>query len=192
MSAVAGLRGGSGVPTVGSMPRSLAPRIATVFAAALLAAACGGSTPPPKAVEAPPPASDPPPAGPTRTDVKQIAKTLVAKCVAGGWISKWRSTNPDYEAARPKIKLEDFEDKTGQSIDTTYMTSELERRMSTSGVFDMVTEAPDFVAHGKLLRLAERGKGGARISVYTAVLDLHDPATGKRAYGCEATVEGEL
>lgn len=165
--------------------------LALAFASAL--AACGSSTPPPAApVETGADARPAPPAGPTRTDVKQIAKELVAKCVGGGWISKWRSTYADVEVARPKIKLEDFEDKTGQNIDTTYMTSELERRMSTSGVFEMVTEAPHFVAHGRLLRLAERGKGGARISVYTAVLDLHDPATNKRAYGCEATVQGEL
>lgn len=164
-----------------------------LLAVGLTIAACSSSTPPPQpAAESVDPSSPPPPAGPTRTDVKQIAKELVAKCVAGGWISKWRSTHENVEVARPKIELVGFEDKTGQSIDTTYMTSELERRMSTSGVFEMVTEAPDFTAHGKLLRLAERGKGGARISVYTAVLDLHDPNTNKRAYGCEATVEGEL
>lgn len=168
-------------------------RALSVLLATSALVACGSSTPPPPpAVESAGPSSPPPPAGPTRTDVKQIAKELVARCVGGGWISKWRSTHADVDVARPKIQLDGFEDKTGQSIDTTYMTSELERRMSTSGVFEMVTEGPDFVAHGRLLRLAERGKGGARISVYTAVLDLHDPATNKRAYGCEATVEGEL
>jgi len=161
--------------------------------ASILLGACSST---PKGAAAPP-AAEPAkvsdaPAGPTRTDVKQIAKELTQKCIAGGWISKWRSTNEDPVAARPKIELQDFEDKTGQNIDTTYMNSELERRMARSNVFEIVKEGADFVAHGKLLRLAERGKGGARISVYTAVLDLYDPETNKRAYGCEATVEGEL
>ena len=59
-------------------------------------AACGGSTPPPKAAVADKPSSAaPPPAGPTRTDVKEISKELVQKCVAGGWISRWRSSTGD-------------------------------------------------------------------------------------------------
>jgi hypothetical protein len=169
--------------------------IATFLSLCLSLAACGGSTPPPKAAVADKPSSAaPPPAGPTRTDVKEISKELVQKCVAGGWISRWRSENVDVDAAKPKIFLRDFEDKTGQALDPTYLTSELLRRMRTSGVFEMVGEGTeyDFEGHGKLLRLAERGKGGARISVYTAVLELVSPKTSKVAYSCEATVQGDL
>src|SRR5688500_13954657 len=118
-------------------------KIASLFAASplLFALACGGSTPPPrvepeKVVEK----KDPPPAGPTRTDFKTIAQRLVQKCVAGGWISKWRSTNEDVDQAKPRIWLKPFEDKTGQGLDPEYLNQELERRMRMSGVYEMVTE----------------------------------------------------
>lgn len=157
----------------------------------VLLAACAPekSAPPPKAE----PVADepPPPAGPTRTSVKEIAKKLAGKCVGGGWIARWRSEG-HMQSARPKIWLKGFEDRTGQNIDNTYMTTETEARMRLSGVFDMVGEsgAPDFVANGKLLRLAEIGKNGARISVYTATLEM--VGEGKTVASCEATVEGEL
>lgn len=158
-------------------------------------AACGGSAasaPPP----APPPAEPsrpPPPEGPTRTDFKTIAQKLVSRCVAGGWIHKWRSEAPDPTVAKPKIYLSDFEDQTKQDLDPQYLTAELERKMRTSGVFEMVSEDAeyDFIGKGKLLRMAER-QGGQRVSVYTAVLELISPATNKVAYSCEATVKGEM
>ncbi|MFO0723029.1 MAG: hypothetical protein U1E65_04530 [Myxococcota bacterium] len=157
--------------------------------------ACASAPPPQKApAERPTSSAPPPPAGPTRTDVKQISAELVQRCIAGGWISRWRSTNPDVDAARPKIYLRDFADQTGQNLDPSYLTSELLRRMRTSGVFEMVGEGTDydFEGRGKLLRLAERGKGGARISVYTAVLELVSPKDSKVAYSCEATVQGDM
>jgi hypothetical protein len=159
----------------------------------LLGAACGGSTPPPKKEPAPVSTRPAPPEGPTRTDFKTIADKLVGRCIGGGWISKWRSTQKDIDVARPRIFLKGFEDKTDKNLDPTYLVTELERRMRMSGAFDMVPEgAPtDFIAQGKILRLAERaGKG--RISVYTATLELLDPTTNQRAYDCEATIQGEL
>jgi hypothetical protein len=149
------------------------------------------AAPPPKVAEQQP--TEPPPAGPTRTSIKEIAKKLTGKCVGGGWIARWRSEG-HMQSARPKIWLAGFEDRTGQSIDPTYMTSETEGRMRLSGVFEMVNEggAPDFIAQGKLLRLAEIGKGGARVSVYTAVLELQDPQSKRTVQSCEANVEGEL
>lgn len=164
--------------------RALAPAL-------LIATACASSPPPPP----PPPPAPPPaaPAGPTRTDFKTIAKKLMARCVAGGWINEWRASNPDVDAARPKVQLASFEDKTDQELDQTYLHRTLEQRMRLSGVYDMVNEASeaDFVARGKLLRMAER-MGGERISVYTAVLDLVDTKSSKVAYTCEATVRGEM
>jgi hypothetical protein len=156
--------------------------------------ACSHAQPPPKE-SAPPPVSHkpPPPEGPTRTDFKTIADKLVSRCIGGGWISRWRSTQKDIDVARPRIFLRGFEDKTDQNLDPSYLATELERRMRMSGAFDMVPEGQetDFIAQGKILRLAERaGKG--RISVYTATLDLIDPSTNKKAYDCEATVQGEL
>lgn len=147
-------------------------------------------TPPPKVAEEREP---PPPAGPTRTSVKEIAKKLSGKCVGGGWIARWRSEG-HMNSARPKIWLSGFEDRTGQNVDPTYLASETESRMRLANVFDMVAEAgaPDFIAVGKLLRLAEIGKNGARISVYTAILELQDPVSKKTVQSCEANVEGEL
>jgi hypothetical protein len=168
---------------------------ATAFAAiAISTSGCGGSAqsapPPPKPVEARPP----PPEGPTRTDFKTIAQKLVSRCVAGGWIHKWRSTNEDPLAAKPKIYLRDFDDQTKQDLDPQYLTSELERKMRQSGVFEMVSEdgGYDFIGRGKLLRLAERTGKGDRVSVYTAVLELIDPSSSKVAYSCEATVKGDM
>jgi hypothetical protein len=141
----------------------------------------------------PPPARPAPPSGPTRTDFQTIAKTLVKECVAGGWISRWRSDHENVDVAKPKIYLADFEDKTGQGLDPTYLHSVLEKKMRTSGVFDMVTaaEGSDFVGRGRLLRLAERASG-KRFSVYTVTLDLLRPDSSEVAYSCEATVQGEL
>lgn len=98
------------------------------------------------------------------------------------------------DVAKPKIHLADFEDRTGQDLDPTYLQSVLEKRMRISGVFDMVpsSEGSDFIGRGRLLRLAERGKGGKRFSVYTVTLDLVSPTDDQVAYSCEATVQGEL
>lgn len=164
-------------------------------ALAFAGAACSSSTPPP---QPPAPARAepkvPPPEGPTKTDFQTIAKKLVQQCIAGGWISRWRSTAADVDQARPRIQLTGFEDKTGQGLDPQYLNGELEKRMRTSGVFDMVGEGEkiDFVGKGRLLRLAERDRKGERVSVYTATLELIDPTTSKIAYSCEATVKGEL
>lgn len=165
----------------------------SLLALALLASACGGTT-----AAAPPPSTEshsgpPPPSGPTRTDFKTIAGKLVSRCVAGGWISEWRSKHEDPEVARPKIFLRDFEDQTKQDLDPTFLSKELERRMRLSRVFEMVSEEGDydFIGRGKLLRLAERTRQG-RVSVYTAVLELLDPDSQKVVYSCEATVEGDL
>lgn len=157
----------------------------------IFAVGCGGAKPPPPVA---PPTVSTAPTGPTRTDFNQIAKALVRRCVAGGWINQWRSTNEDVDAARPKIFMKAFENKTGKELDPTYLNAVLEQRMRTSGVFDMVTESgePDFIGHGKLLRLAERGSGGARFSVYSAILELKDPTTEKMAYSCETSVKGEM
>lgn len=158
----------------------------------LLAAACGGKTPPPRA--APPPAPRPDtPEGPTRTDFKTISKKLVSRCVAGGWIHRWRASTGNTDVAKPRIHLRDFEDKTGQELDATYLNSVLERRMQLSGVYEMVAAdaSPDFVARGKLLRMAE-SKGKRRVTVYTALLEIVSTDGRKTAYSCEATVEGEM
>lgn len=164
------------------------------FTAAL--AACGGSTPPPEAPVTSKPAAprEPPPQGPTRTDFKTIATKLVQQCIAGGWISKWRSTAKDVDQAKPRVRLRGFEDKTGQNLDPEYLNQELERKMRTSGVFEIVSESEplDFHGQGKLLRLAEKNAKGERVSVYTATLEMIDPATNKVAYSCEATVKGEM
>ena len=158
-----------------------------------LGVACGGKTPKPAPAaraEKPRPAA---PVGPTRTDFKTIAKKLVKRCVAGGWINRWRSEAPDVDVAKPRIYLRDFEDRTGQGLDPTYLTSELARRMRVSGVYDMVGEgaALDFVGRGKLMKMAER-VSGRRVSVYTATLDMLDPKSDRVAYSCEATVRGEM
>lgn len=160
----------------------------------LLASACKSAPPPPPPEQPKPAAKEPPPSGPTRTDWKTIAGKLVQRCIAGGWIAKWRSTAPDIDQAKPRIYLRDFEDKTGQSLDATYLGTELEKRMRTSGVFDMQTtvEGANFIGRGRLLRLAERDASGGRTSVYTATLEMLDPATEKVAYSCEASVTGEM
>jgi hypothetical protein len=100
---------------------------------------------------------------------------------------------PDVDVAKPRIYLRDFEDKTGQGLDPSYLHDELEKNMRTSGVFDMVAEAGpfDFIGRGRLLRLAERS-GEGRISVYTAILEMLDPKSEKVAYSCESTVRGEM
>ena len=136
----------------------------------------------------------PPPAGPTRTDFKTIAKSLVQRCVAGGWISRWRATQPDIDIAKPKIYLRDFEDRTEQNLDPAYLTSELDQKMRLSGVYEMVSsgDGAHFIGRGKLMRLAERTSKGDRVSVYTAVLELIDPQSERVAYSCEATVRGEM
>ncbi len=157
----------------------------------VLFAACSSPPPPP-----PPPAVAPPPAapsGPTRTDFGYIAKKLLQRCVAGGWIDTWRSTHEDVDVARPRIRLTGFEDKTGQDLDPSYLQSVLAQRMRLSGVFEMVgpEDEADFDAKGVLHRLAERA-GGDRISVYTARLKLVSLANSKTVYGCEATVKGEM
>lgn len=159
---------------------------------ALAAAACGGSTPPPPRTEAPP-AGPPPPSGPTRTDFHTIARKLVGRCVSGGWIERWRSTHENPDVAKPRVFLEGVENDTGQALEADYLRSVLEQRMRLSGVYDMVADPSDadFVARGRLKRLAER-VGGRRVSVYTAILELESTATGKRAHQCEATVEGEM
>lgn len=118
----------------------------------------------------------------------------MARCVAGGWINEWRSKHEDIDVARPKIKLTEFEDRTEQDLDSTYLHRTLEQRMRLSGVYDIVADEgdADFLAKGKLLRLAERTRSGDRISVYTAILDLTDPKSGKVVYTCETTVRGEM
>ena len=153
------------------------------------ATACGGSTPEP---EIAPPVSTAP-AGPTRTDFETIAKKLVGRCAMGGWIERWRSTHEDVSVAKPKVFLEKFADETDQDLDSDYLTSKLEHRMRLSGVYEMVGDPSeaDFVALGRLKRLAERTRTG-RISVYTALLELENVQTGKRAHTCDATVRGEM
>lgn len=174
------------------------PRIAkpSTLAALMLAAGCSHGQPPPAEapVSHPPPQRPPPPGGPTRTDFKTIADKLVGRCIGGGWISAWRAQAKDVDTPRPRIRLQGFEDKTGQNLDGDYLVTELERRMRMSGVFEMVPDGTpaDFIAHGKILRLAERNDRGGRFSVYTATLELTDPATSRLAYSCEATVQGEL
>jgi hypothetical protein len=170
-------------------------RVLLLLGPILLLSACGSSTKETHTVEkaAPPPRSDAP-EGPTRTDFQTIAKKLVQRCVAGGWIHRWRSEQPSVDgAAKPRIYLEGFEDRTDKGLDPSYLLSQLESRMRKSGVYEMVSAEGehDFIGRGRLLRLAERS-GRIRVSVYTAVLDLVNPTTGKIAYNCEATVEGEL
>ena len=155
-------------------------------------AGCGGKTPTPK--PRPKVAKRPaPPPGPTRTDFKTIAKKLMKRCVAGGWIEKWRATAPDVDVAKPRIVLTGFEDKTGQELDPTYLLSVLERRMRMSGVYEMTQKGGerDFDARGRLLRMSE-GTARGKISVYTAILEILDPKSGQIAYSCEASVRGEM
>jgi len=134
-----------------------------------------------------------PPPGPTRTDFKTIAKKLMKRCVAGGWIERWRASAPDVDVAKPRIHLLGFEDKTGQELDQTYLMSVLERRMRMSGVYDLVTAGTDkdFDARGRLLKMSERTKSG-KVSVYTAILEIISPKDGNITYSCEATVRGEM
>ena len=96
-------------------------------------------TPPPPPREPPPPARPAPPAGPTRTDFATIAKKLVSRCVAGGWINEWRSKQPDVDVAKPKMHLRDFEDKTGQNLYPTYLNTTSEPKMRLSGVSTMAS-----------------------------------------------------
>ncbi|MCB9654009.1 MAG: hypothetical protein H6729_07780 [Deltaproteobacteria bacterium] len=136
----------------------------------------------------------PPPSGPTQTDFKIISKRLVKRCIAGGWINRWRANNSDVNAAKPKIFLAPFDDATGLNLDPEYLRTTLERRMRRTQAFEMVADRSgcDFIGQGKLHRLAERGPKGERFSVYTATLALLDPTTEKVAYSCEATVRGEM
>jgi|GEM_PF-2299325 len=166
----------------------------TLLCITVLGASACASPPPPPPAPPPAPARPAPPAGPTRTDFKQISKKLMARCVAGGWINEWRSKHEDVDVARPKVKLTQFEDRTEQDLDSTYLHRTLEQRMRLSGVYDIVADEADadFLAKGKLLRLAERTRSGDRISVYTAILDLTDPKSGKVVYTCETTVRGEM
>ncbi len=157
-------------------------------------AACGGTTPPPPpppvSVAPPPP---PPPRGPTRTDFKTIARKLLARCVGGGWINRWRANHEDVDVARPKVYLDEFDDRTGQDLDPSYLNTVLAQRMRISGVFDIVdtVDQSDFIGRGQLLRLAERDRKG-RYSVYTAILKLADPASRRTVHSCEASVQGEM
>lgn len=170
-----------------------AHRISLTLLLAGLTVACGGS-----AKQAPPPppptvARPAPPSGPTRTDFKTIAKLLMKRCVAGGWINEWRSEQPDIDTPRPKIHVRDFEDKTGQDLDPEYLNTVLEQRMRLSGVYDLVSndDDADFIGRGVLMRLAER-RGDDRVSVYTAILNLVEPGSEDVKYSCEATVRGEM
>ncbi len=97
------------------------------------------------------------------------------------------------DVARPKIIIRDFEDRTKQDLDQTYLKTTLEQRMRLSGVFDMVPDegSADFIGRGRLMRLAERTRSG-RISVYTVTLDLLNPKTEAVTYSCEASVKGEM
>ncbi len=168
-----------------------ATSLALAVCCALGTSACSSNTPPPAK---PTVRRNPPPSGPTRTDFRTIAKKLLGRCVGGGWIHRWRSTHADAEIAKPRIYLSDFSDQTKQDLDPSYLNSVLEKRMRMSGVYEMVSDedAAHFLGKGKLLRMAERTRSGSRISVYTAVLDLVDPKSGKIAYSCEATVRGEM
>ena len=166
-----------------------------VAAVTVGAAACGGTTPPPpppptRAALPPPP---PPPTGPTRTDFKTIAKKLMSRCVGGGWINRWRADHEDVNVAKPRIFLAEFEDKTGQKLDPTYLGAVLAQRMRISGVFETVDtrDQADFIARGQLLRLAE-GTGRTRYSVYTAILKMQNPSDQRTVHTCEATVKGEM
>ncbi len=157
---------------------------------ALLLAACGGKTPPPPP---PGPSGPPPPSGPTKTDFEAIARQLVGRCVTGGWIERWRSTHSDVNVAKPRVRLTDFEDRTGQDLDGDYLRSVLEQRMRLSGVYEVVQDEDraDFVAKGSIRRMAERVRG-ERVSVYTAILEFDAVATGRRYHQCESTVRGEM
>lgn len=173
----------------------LAPLCRHLVLGATLAAFAAGCS---SSKAAPPPAAPKPrstaPQGPTRTDFQEIAKKLVSRCVAGGWINEWRSKHENVDVARPKVHLQAFEDKTGQDLDPSYLNGVLEQRMRLSGVYDMVADdqTADFVGQGSLLRMAERSSRGDRVSVYTAMLKLVDPRDAKVAYTCEATVRGEM
>lgn len=114
--------------------------------------------------------------------------------MGGGWINAWRAEHEDVDAARPKVRLLPFEDRTEQELDPTYLKTILAQRMRLSGVFDVASEEDtqvDFNGKGTLLRLAEQ-RGGQRYSVYTATLEITDPETDGVVHACEATVEGEM
>lgn len=171
------------------MPIVMLRRI--VFAAATLMAGCGSSSPPP----APPPVASrpPPPSGPTRTDFRTIAKKLVGRCAAGGWIARWRSEHDDVEVAKPRLAFEGLADDTDEGLDIGYLDSVLEGKMQASGIYDMVSDPAqaDFTARGRVARMAERS-GGTRIPVYVTTVEIVGAATGKMVRRCEATVEGEM
>ena len=158
----------------------------------VLSFGCSSKTPAPKPVVKKINRPAPPP-GPTRTDFKTIAKKLMKRCVAGGWIERWRAIAPDVDVAKPRLHLLGFEDKTGQNLDQTYLMSVLERRMRMSGVYDLVSAdaGKDFDVRGRLLRMSERTKTG-KTSVYTAILEVIAPKDAKIVYSCEATVRGEM
>lgn len=95
--------------------------------------------------------------------------------------------------ARARVFLDDFADKTKQDLDPSYLNSVLAQRMRISGAFDVVDDRDqaDFIGHGELLRLAERDRHG-RYSVYTAILKMKNPQTGRTVHSCEASVQGEM
>ena len=131
---------------------------------------------------------------PITSTISGEGKTFVAINLAGiiSYSGK-RVIILDLDMRKPKIHLGDFEDKTGQNLDPTYLNTTLEQKMRLSGVYEMTSEdaGSDFIGKGVLLRMAERTSGG-RISVYTVTLNLMEPASGKVVYSCEATVQGPL
>lgn len=143
----------------------------------------------PSRAETPPP----PPPGPTRTSFKIIAKKLVKRCITGGWISRWRSEQADVDVARPKVFLEEVDNRTEQDLDPSYLTQVLSDRIRLTRVFELVDDPAeaDFIGDPTLRRLAEERRG-QRYSVYTATLNLKNPQTKRSVHGCEASVRGEL
>lgn len=102
------------------------------------------------------------------------------------------------DVARPKIFIAQFEDRTGQNLDQTYLETELSSRMRISGVYEMVNDQTQahFIGRGRLLRMAEQDTRG-RYNVYTATLDFLQPdpsgaAATKIVASCEASVAGEM
>ena len=135
--------------------------VAALFMAS--SAACAGSAPPAVRAAEPVRAGPPPPTGPTRTDFKTMAKSLVSRCIRGGWVQRWRAEHPDPDVARPKILLTAFADETGQDLDADYLRRTLEQRMRLSGVYEMVSEEADadFFAEGRSGAVIDgRAEGG--------------------------------
>ena len=44
----------------------------------------------------------------TRADFSGLARRLIGRCAAGGWIQRWRSEHEDVEVARPRVMLTEF------------------------------------------------------------------------------------